>query len=503
MKKTSWRKHHKWLGIAFGFFILMFCLSGIVLNHRTIVSDINVERKWLPERYRYKAWNGGLLRGTTPYSSKDSATGVLVYGTGGIWQTDREASFFADFNKGLPDGADYRQVRNMVQTVDMELFAVSILGLYRYGGKDVGWQPVSLPKEDNEMLTDAVCHGDTLIVAGRSHLYLSEAPYTSFKSIQLRQPEDYRGKVSLFRMVWMLHSGELFGTTGRGIADAIAVALIALCITGLAYWPLHKYLHRIQLKGGNTHKTLWITRILLLWHDKIGRSTIAFTIFIAVTGWCLRPPAMVLLALTKVSAIPGTVLDSSNPWNDKLRMIRYDDTCKDWLLSTSEGFYSLKKLEDTPVRINHAPPVSVMGLNVLQKDNSGKWLCGSFSGMFVWDRQQHTVADYFTNEPAKDMPGTPFGKQAISGYSQDLTDSEFAVEYYKGTNAITQPTEFETLPMSLWNVALEVHSGRIFIGVVATYTYVLFAGTGAAWCLWSGWKLRKKKNRRHLHGIGR
>ena len=341
-------------------------------------------------------------------------------------------------------------------------------------------------------MTDAVGWHDTLIVTGRSHLYLSTAPYTSFRKIRLKMPEVYRKEVSLFRTVWMLHSGELLGTTGRIVVDAIAVVLIVLCFTGLAYWLLPKYIRRERSKGENTPAALWITRISYLWHDRIGRATIVLTVCISVTGWCLRPPVMILLALAKISAVPGTALDSSNPWNDKLRMIRYDDTCKDWLLSTSDGFYSLKHPEDTPVRISHTPPVSVMGLNVLQKDNSGKWLCGSFSGMFIWDRQQHTVVDYFTHEPATEISGPPFGKQAISGYSQDLTDGGFTVEYYEGTDAVPQPAGLETLPMSLWNVALEVHSGRIYMGSAATYIFVFFAGIGIVWCLWSGWKLRKK-----------
>lgn len=492
MKKTAWRKQHKWLGIIFSFFLLMFCLSGIVLNHRAVVSDINVGRNWLPERYRYSAWNGGLLRGTTPYADKDSSIHVLVYGTGGIWQTDSAASSFSDFNKGLPKGAEYRQIKNVVQTVDKDLFAVSIFGLYRYDGKDTGWQSVDISKEGDELLTDIVCRNDTLIVAGRSYLYLSQAPYTSFKKIQLNEPEDYREEVSLFRTVWMLHSGELFGITGRILVDAIAVVLMVLCFTGLIYWLLPQYIRRKRSMGKNTPSALLITRLSLLWHDRIGRTTIALTLFIAVTGWCLRPPVMIPLALSKAPAIPGTELDSTNPWNDKIRMIRHDDACGDWLLSTSDGFYSLKDLGERPVRIDHAPPVSVMGLNVFEKDNSGKWLCGSFSGMFVWDRQQNIVKDYFTHQPTTDVSGPPFGKRAISGFSNDLTGKQIAVEYYNGTDAVSQPVELETLPMSLWNFALEIHSGRIYMGSVATYIFVFFAGIGIVWCLWSGWKLRRK-----------
>lgn len=64
MKKGTWRKHHKWLGLGMTFFLLMFCVSGILLNHRQLIKEVNVSRKFLPSRYEFKNWNGGLLRGT-------------------------------------------------------------------------------------------------------------------------------------------------------------------------------------------------------------------------------------------------------------------------------------------------------------------------------------------------------------------------------------------------------------------------------------------------------
>ena len=64
MKRITWKKHHKWFGIIFAFFMLMFCLSGIVLNHRELVADINVGRDYLPDDYKYKDWNLGLFRGS-------------------------------------------------------------------------------------------------------------------------------------------------------------------------------------------------------------------------------------------------------------------------------------------------------------------------------------------------------------------------------------------------------------------------------------------------------
>ena len=78
--------------------MLMFCISGIVLNHREAVSGVDVSRKWLPSAYRFDRWNHGLLRGSWRCVHTDS---MLLYGSNGIWQTDSQATVFADFNEGL------------------------------------------------------------------------------------------------------------------------------------------------------------------------------------------------------------------------------------------------------------------------------------------------------------------------------------------------------------------------------------------------------------------
>ena len=64
MKKSTWRKHHKWFGLIMAVFLILFCVSGIILNHRQFFSDCQISRGWLPETYRYRNWNNGLWRGT-------------------------------------------------------------------------------------------------------------------------------------------------------------------------------------------------------------------------------------------------------------------------------------------------------------------------------------------------------------------------------------------------------------------------------------------------------
>ena len=110
MSRINRHRQHKWSGIASAVLLPVFCISGIILNHRDMVSDCDVSRKWLPSRYEFKNWNGGLLRGTVPYHDK-----ILIYGVNGMWITDTAASSFADFNTGLPTAADHRQIRGVVE----------------------------------------------------------------------------------------------------------------------------------------------------------------------------------------------------------------------------------------------------------------------------------------------------------------------------------------------------------------------------------------------------
>ena len=93
MKKNTWYKHHKWIGIVVSFFLLMFCISGLILNHPTLFSNCNISRSWLPKRYQYDKWNLGLLRGSIKWHNK-----VLVYGNSGIWRTDTTANQWQSVN---------------------------------------------------------------------------------------------------------------------------------------------------------------------------------------------------------------------------------------------------------------------------------------------------------------------------------------------------------------------------------------------------------------------
>ncbi|WP_424048561.1 PepSY domain-containing protein [Prevotella jejuni] len=478
MKKSTWRQHHKWLGIVLAPFIILFCFSGIVLNHAGLLADVNISRKLLPAEYRYDRWNKGLLRGTMKWNCK-----TLIYGNSGIWLKEESNGTIRDFNRGLPNGADHRSIRGVVSMPNGFLYAISQYNLYCLN-ECGAWMRIDLPNDEHERLSDITQKNDSLIITGRSHIYLSHVPYHTFQKITLKKGGNDKGKVSLFRTTWLLHGGGLFGIVGKLFVDFVGLILLFLSISGIYY----SFAPRPHSSFGARIKS-W----LIKWHNQIGWASIFFLLLLTITGWMLRPPALIAIASAKIPPIPFSAMDSDNPWNDCLRSLRYDDDKEDWLLCTSDGFYSLRHLSDTPQKEQVQPPVSVMGINVEQKDSRHKWLIGSFSGLYVWDRPHEEVTDYFTHHAPQPTSEMPISSHPISGFSSDIEDAELVVDYNKGCPRLSMPNIMATLPMSLRNVCIEVHTGRIFTFLGKTsILYIFLMGIACVWCLWSGWKIHRR-----------
>ena len=495
--RRFWKKYHKWVGLFFTFFILMFCFSGIILNHRHFFSHCEVSRSWLPSDYSYKNWNNGAVRGTIKLSNNN----VLVYGNTGIWKTDSCFSVFSPLNEGLEQGIDNRKISHVIELPDGSVWCAGLYDLYRLSEQGV-WDNRT-PQEVEERVTDVSSRNDTLILLTRSFVYESVAPYKDFKRYELKAPADYNPEVSLFRTVWLLHSGELFGLPGQIIVDIVAMLIIVLCVTGLIYLFIPKSMRYRAHKKLPVKKEAKLLKFSVKWHNQLGVWTLFFTLLLAVTGMCLRPPLMIPLAMTSVNPVPGSTMDSENPWHDQLRSIRWDEQQQSWLMSTSSGFYEMQNFTQVPVIIKNAPKVSPMGINVFQKNVQGEWLVGSFSGLFRWDRETDTVLDYFTNAPYKPVYGPPISNHAVAGISMDLGKAGEVVFDY-GAGSCTQsgdpihlsdmPENIAEQPMSLWNFALELHVGRCytpFLGPVSVL-FVFLSGLLLSLILISGYIIHRK-----------
>ena len=340
-------------------------------------------------------------------------------------------------------------------------------------------------------------------------------------------PKNYEPKTTLFKLVWHLHSGEFFGLPGKLVVDAIALVLIVLSITGIIRFILPYGIRRAKkvkseerrvknsLAAKNRMKRLGkLFAWNMKWHNKIGYVTIVLTLWIAITGMCLRPPLMVPLVLSK---LPQAVGEDGNVWQDKLRAIRWDAVQGDWLVSTSEGFLRVDEdFSQAPKMLpdDECPKLSPMGVTVWESDGKGGWIVGSFRGIYRWNPVNHKsqILDYFTNEPCVETSMIPISDNLICGYSEDLFDREpmvfdFAkgVEDAKGQviNILNEKDAMsdlicETAPMSLWNVALELHVGRCyspFLGPLSDL-FVFLSGLLITLVLLSGYIISHRRRKK-------
>lgn len=494
--KLFWKRYHKWVGIVFSFFILMFCFSGIVLNHRQLFSSWEVGRWWLPENYHYENWNNGIVKGTLRLNDGK----VIMYGNAGVWTTDSCFSQFSELNEGIDKGIDNRKISHVVVDSNGSLWCAALYGVYKLEGNQWKKQPLG---DEQDRIADLTNKGDTIVVLTRSYLYTTVKPYDKFTRHELEAPEDYSPNVSLFKTVWLLHSGELFGTAGRLVVDFVAIVLVVLCLTGLVFTFVPKImrrrrkLHRPTKRWGNTLK------FSVKWHNRLGLWLIGLTLLLSVTGMCLRPPLMIPLVMTQVPPIPGSTLKSDNSWNDKFRAIRYDEHKKEWLLSTSEGFYSLTSFDKKPSRMAKAPTISPMGITVFQPKDSTHWLVGSFSGLFLWNPTTGETRDYITGKPLKKTSGRPFSTAStVTGYSSDICGAHDVIfDYGKGAKALNgheipqMPSALAKQPMSLWNFCLELHVGRCYDPIIGPFSvlFVFLSGLVLTLLLVSGLIIYKRR----------
>ncbi len=498
MKKTkfSWKWMHRWLGLPLCIFMLLFCVSGILLNHREAIRSWSVSRSLLPSDYSIEDYNNGCIKGTVKLGS-DS---VLAYGYNGIWLTDGRFSSFSDFNKGLPSGGENRSIKNLLRHSDGSLWSVSQYGVYRHDG--VKWEMIfEVPK--HERFSDIAFNADStqIVVASRSGLYNLDPESIAVRQINLPAPVGYENKVSMFKTFWNLHSGELFGLTGRIIVDIVAIILIFLSLTGIVLFVLPGIIRRSMVQKRKRYA--WFLRWNFEWHNRVGYITLIVTILITATGMCLRPPFMIPLVMTRTAPVPFSAMDSDNAWHDKLRCIRWDNSIKKWILSTSEGFYETANPETEAPRkmdTSKVPLVSPMSINVWERCDSATWLVGSFSGLYEWNPSSGLVSDRFTGRDPERSGGRSLSNHLICGYSSPkVTEREHVFDYSNGAEGLPDTPELlKKQPLSLWNFALELHVGRCytpFLGPLSSL-FVFFAGAISLIVLISGLLLNRRMDKK-------
>lgn len=477
------KKYHKWLALIFTLFFILFAFSGILMNHRTLISGVDVNRKWLPKSYRLQNWNLASAKGTQVIGN-DS---VVVFGGAGIWLTNKSFSNWKPYMNGIPEGMDRRKIFDLVQSPKDDLFAASRFGLYEFRKGAKEWQLCDLPKND-QFVTGLEVVDSTLYVLSRDHLFaLNDVSGSNLRKIELIPPVGSKPSITIFRLFWIIHSGEWLGTAGRLLVDLVGVIMISLCITGLIFFFFPKIIKRAKAKK-RLSRMKKATKFSYTWHLKVGIYASLFLVIVSFTGIFLRPPFLLMV-------VNGRVNQHSSKdnydiyWHDKLRDIKYDPIHKLFMVATSDGiFYTDENFTSNLKTFSSEPPISVMGINVFEVLESGDYLVGSFSGAFLWNPFNGKMVNYITGEPVVPKVGlsSPFGSLAIAGYSK-INNSEYFFDYDKG---VLQPTGAvplempklvkESFPFPLWNFAQEIHTCRIYSPIVSIFYILIVPLAGIA-----------------------
>lgn len=452
----------------------MFTISGVILNHRKVFSSVDVNRNYLPSELKYNNWNLASVKSTLKLS-EDS---ILIYGNIGIYLTNSDLSKFQDFNSGFPKGIDNRKVEKVFKTSSGTLLASTIFGLYKYDKK---WIKISNEIVDKHIV-DIAEDENGLLLLTRSEL-IRTSDLKTFEVFTLPNPIGYDNKIGLFKTIWVIHSGEIYGTAGKLIVDFVGMVFAILAITGILFFTLPSIIKRRKRNKKSAKAYLRTIKTSLNWHKKIGFSLGIFLFFTSFTGMFLRPPLLIPIANAKVSKIPFTELDTPNAWFDKLRRIIYKPENNTYYIATIEGlFYSednfKTELKQVPINI----PISVMGINVFRFLENGNMLVGSFNGLFELNLSNNSFINYVTKKPfvvSNTRGGSPIGENMAAGYTNDLS-SEVYFDYNKGLVCldngdfrVEMPSEIKQSRISLWNTALEMHTARLFKFAFGEF-YILF-----------------------------
>ncbi len=483
LKSPTAKQLHRWIGIPLCLVLFFSALSGILLNHRELLMGTNVPAYLLPKHYRIENWNNASARGIVGHQGQ-----YYIYGQAGVWQAPRlakeERSLSA--NEGLPTGIDERKVVAM-QSHQGGLWLATQYALFRREG--TSWVEVPSPDRRGSRFVDLHMQGDSLVLMSRSHVFVTDiSALPRWQTYELIAPSDYTARVSLFRLVWALHSGEYLGTIGQLVVDAIGIVVMLLSLTGIFYTSIRSYLN--QRRGASKEKRRRLAQALgqqYRLHRLLGRWLIVPILFVLVTGWLLRPPLMIPLVMTRLKPWSISHLSSDNPWQDRLRALRYDAYKGEWLLSTTEGFYRLKSWQEMPYRWRIQPSVSPMGINLMHQRGADEWLIGSFSGLFLGNDSLGKIWTYPSMEEVDPSVRTrPTSCLMVSGFISSEGDRVDLFSYDRGAMSISpdkapmpytlveQAPALKDMPYSLWQYALEIHTGRLYEPLIGEWGVGLF-----------------------------
>ncbi len=478
---------HKWSSIIIALLLIYMSLSGILMNHPEIISSFSVGSKFIPNNYKVENWNRSSI--TDLKFSKFKPNISVIGGYEGVFISYNAGKTYTKINQtGLPNSQYYNKTKSIYIIEDSDnlkgILAGTFGGLYYYDFQKKIWQNIKLSDEQLKIVK-IIDYKDKIAVFSSSGASLFN-PQTLIieKNIKLKKIEK-ETKLTLIEFFFQLHSGEIWGLPGKIIFDIGGIILIFLSISGLYVW-LSPKTTKLKIKfTEKASKTKWsIYKIFYKYHLELGIYSALILLIVGITGFFMRPPAiaMIMDGYISVSSIPFMKLD--NPWHDRIRNAMYDKFNDKIIIDAKDGFW----ISDNGIYGDFhkkMPPVPIfaMGATVLEQDNQGDYLIGSFAGLFKVSSQSGTSIDALTGEAPFNISTIRPGSNLITSFFRTPIGEEFITTHFEGLTNVNSPFglsnrfqvadgSFDDFSMSLWNYLFELHNGRLFEFLVGDY-YIL------------------------------
>ena len=455
---------HKYIGLLLALYVIWMSISGVLLNHPTLLDKFSVPQWLTPERYSMDTnWNRRALIEAL-YSKRDTNK-VYICGSQGVWISENGAKTFRKMKNGFPI-APYNAKTNdifLLGNNEEKLLAATDGGLFIYNTADEDWEKITLGSDD-EKIKKIFRAKDELIVFGNSFAYKSkyQIKNLSFNQYQLPAPENEVRKFRLFSLIFHMHSGEIWGLPGRLIIDAVGIVLLFATLSGIYMWYMPWVKRKFEIKPSKSNRKVfsWLYK----YHLKIGIFTAVLILFIGITGiFLLRPLSLTILGKSVTSKYyPSTLPD--NRFQDKINNALYDEIEDKIIVQADRAFWTSSTDFDTPLKkIKLAKSAPGHGLYVFESLGEKGYLIGSFSGLDILFRDGETFTSLLKNQK---------GRTRVTGYFKTPNGDEYITELYKGLTSLgdndlqdkfIMPQEMiENFRWSLWSFLFSLHNGRFF-----------------------------------------
>jgi hypothetical protein len=478
---------HKYTGVVFLLYFVLVGITGILINHPSLIRSFSVSAFLLPEGYRFRDWNRMSLREAV-YSGTTTDT-LYIAGKAGVWQSRDGGKTFAGMVQGFPESAYNRDPRALLlveKDGGSRLFAGTSSGLYFCNPEKGEWRAVDHENLREEEIVDLIQIKETV------YAFTAHAGYAAhinqamprFQKVELATATPPPQQIPMYRFLLKLHDGSVLGLPGRLFADMIGVVFVFMSISGLyvwyAPWSRKRFENRPKLRG---------SRFFYTYHLILGIYAAFFLAVIALTGMFVRPPLLLTIISAKVPSWLYQDPEAESGWPFRIQRAAYLKDENVILLATENGFFKgpadgSAPFEEAQINV----PVHGMGAFVLEPTENRQLLIGSFSGIYLWDLATQTGTD-LNHKPL------PKGRQAKGGQPNSMAagvgvcrgNPVFWADYRGGIHSLgsygitppQMPEEIKNSFMSLWHFLFECHNGRIFRDILGEYTWMFVTLGGA------------------------